>query len=122
MSISDKYKNKHITELSWFLHWHVKNHSQSLIPWLLLVGHLSGHVINPVEKVTDHTKEAVEVTRVGQSVLALVKMNLEVTPGIDNFHLVLLNIASLLATIRNDQLGGLLLDRLDLETSFGELY
>ena len=87
----------------------------AIIPGFLLRGHLSRHVVHPVDEVADHAKEAVQVTGVGEAALALLEVDLQVAPGVHHLHLVLLDVTSLLAAVRHYQLGRLLLDTLHLQ-------
>ena len=108
--------------MNWLIQVHMENGCQSgqwtrcvLIPWFLLRRHLSRHVVHPVQEVTNHAKEAEEIAGVSKSALALFQVNLQVTPGVDDLHLMLLNVTSLLTAVCYNQLGSLLLYSLHLQ-------
>ena len=86
-----------------------------VLPGFFLVHHLSQDVIHPVQEIAHHSKESIKVARVGKFVLADVDVDLQIAPGVHDFHLLLLDVARSLAGVCHDQFGGLLLDRLDLE-------
>lgn len=86
-----------------------------VIPWFLLRGHLPRHVTHPVDEVAHHAKEAVKVAGVGKAALALLQVDLQVAPRVDDLHLMLLDVACLLTTVCHYQLRRLLLDTLHLQ-------
>jgi len=86
-----------------------------IIPWFLLRRHLSPHVTHPVQEIADHAEEAEEITGVAESAFALFQVDLQVAPCVDDLHLVLLDVSSLLTTVRYNQLGSLFLYSLHLQ-------
>ena len=74
-----------------------------------------------MEQVADHPEEPIQVAGIGEFVLADVDVYLKIAPGVDDLHLLLLDLASAVPGVRHDQLGRLLLDRLNLSAESDEI-
>ncbi len=84
------------------------------LPGFLLGGHLTNHVLHPEHQVAHEAEEAEEVGRVGEQVLAVLHVDLEVAPRVHHLSLAVLDLPSLVPGVGNQKLGGILLDSLNL--------